>query len=141
MRKEPYIDFEATPQDQLLEIGRPGEVVLAGGRLWRSTIVRMGHQQADRILVLPDMKGIIAEFSCVKPIPGQEGLVDQASEPDKSKWTSQVHVWTSEGRTADPLQVFLLPFVARKSGEGEDASYLKPCFLEDQGREERASTD
>ncbi|HSE06157.1 MAG TPA: hypothetical protein VLK35_18560 [Methylomirabilota bacterium] len=144
VRKEPYIDFEATAQNQFLEIGRPGEVVLEGGRLWRSTIVRMGHQQADRIIVLPDMKGIIAEFACVEPPPGVAGLSDPAASvaadprltdgPAPGAFDPRlyvpVHVWTSEGRTALPLHVALRPFVTRKVSQGDDASYLKPpCFL------------
>jgi hypothetical protein len=131
VRKEPYIDFETTPKDQLLEIGRPGQIALQGARLWRSPIVRMGHQQADRISVLPDMRGIIAEFSCVQPPPGEQGQLGDtqgAQEPGPTP----VYVWTSEGRTTDPFMgVFLRPFVTRKIGEGDNAEYLKPCFLDD----------
>jgi hypothetical protein len=106
VRKEPYIAIGATP-NQFLEIGRPGQIVLEGGRLWRSTVVRMGHQQADRIVVLPDMRGIIAEFKCVQPPAGEAGLKDALeskpnagrndrveSEPNAGL-SVPVHVWTS----------------------------------------------
>jgi hypothetical protein len=131
VRKEPYIDFETTPKNQLLEIGRAGQIALQGARLWRSPIVRMGHQQADRIFVLPDMRGIIAEFSCVQPPPGELGQAGDPRGAQGEPGPTPVHVWTSEGRTADPFMgVWLRPFVTRKIGLGANAEYLKPCYLD-----------
>ncbi len=37
-------------------------LIIQGQELWRSTVVTMGHQKADNIEVLPNMKGIIATF-------------------------------------------------------------------------------
>jgi hypothetical protein len=98
----------------------------------------MGHQQADKIYVLPDMNGIIAEFSCVEPVPGEKGLFEPTGAGPP--WpATMVHVWTSEGRTADPLRVYLRPFVARGRGQGEDAADLGPCFLKSRDRASNAS--
>lgn len=152
VRKQPYIDFDATPGGQSLEIGFLGQIVLQGGRLWRSTVVRMGHQQADRIIVLPDMNGIVAEFSCVEPPPGERGRAPESppppvtggaaeavseaeasrkiSPPLNARLTVPVFVWTSEGRTEQPLRVDLRPFVAREVGETRGGEKIRssPCF-------------
>ncbi|MDB5409429.1 MAG: hypothetical protein JWL84_4341 [Rhodospirillales bacterium] len=66
-------------------------ILIPGGDLWRSTVVTMGAQRAKRIEVLPNMKGIIADFDHV---------------PDPVHWehrygtTIPVSVWTSEGETS-----------------------------------------
>jgi hypothetical protein len=39
---------------------------IEGGRLWRSTMVTLGAQVAERVSVLPNMLGIVAEFDCVE---------------------------------------------------------------------------
>jgi hypothetical protein len=95
VRKEPYLASNAEPTalfQQVLQVGKPGEIILQGGRLWRSTVVTVGQQRADRIVVLPDMNGVIAEFTCVRP--PQNGEAEQF-----------VTVWTSEGSTRAPLRV------------------------------------
>jgi hypothetical protein len=97
VREEPYIDSNAEPTalfEQVLQIGQPGEIILQGGRLWRSTVVTVGQQRADRIVVLPDMNGVIAEFTCVRP-------------PQNGEQEQLVTVWTSEGSTRTPLRVRL----------------------------------
>lgn len=57
-------------------------LLIPGYRLWRSAAVTVGSQSADKITVLPNMKGIIAEFP-----------------PSRSASTSfqPLRVWTSEG--------------------------------------------
>jgi len=47
-------------------VGQPGKVLIEGSRLWRSTVVTVGGQTADRIVVLPNMEAIVAEFQCVE---------------------------------------------------------------------------
>jgi hypothetical protein len=133
VRKEPYINFDATAAVQFLEIGRRGQIVLEGGRLWRSTVARMGDQQADRIIVLPDMNGIVVEFSCVEPPPGVPGI--GWGDPNDQRLTVPVYVWTSEGRTAQPLHVFLKPFVPREPLSGEAVNGQPPCFLSKKERQ------
>ncbi|MGF7213564.1 hypothetical protein GGE65_008210 [Skermanella aerolata] len=112
--KAPYFDAEWARQVKVIEprlmVGRPGHLVLAGERLWRGTVVTVMGQPADRITVLPDMKGVIAEFDCVMPSGTDADMQRQAL----------VTVWTSEGRTP-AIPVRLLPF---------DRSYADdpPCF-------------
>lgn len=82
-RREPRIDAstENDGQDQLRACEK-GSVIIRGSQLWRSTVVTLGGQQADSIMVLPNMKGIIATFNRVEPsISGSEPL----------------NLWTSEG--------------------------------------------
>lgn len=62
---------------------REVRVLIPGPRLWRSALVTLGGQPADRITVLPNMGGIIARFSRLPPTIG-EGNATLA-------------VWTSEG--------------------------------------------
>lgn len=81
--KTPYIDFDYFRNNReslMLEQGRPGRLVLVGERLWRGTVVTVGTQRADRISVLPDMKGVIAEFKCVEPLPGTSGMPRPSDE-------------------------------------------------------------
>ena len=127
VRKEPYIDWPMTTSrgDQLLEIGRKGRIILEGGRLWRSTVVTLGQQKAERIIVLPDMNGVIAEFDCVEPPPGETG-----HQRVKFQTAQQVTVWTSEGRTSTPLVIHLKPFVPRVIDSGRESTD-QPCYLDD----------
>jgi hypothetical protein len=77
-------------------------LIIQGQELWRSTVVTMGHQKADNIEVLPNMKGIIATFETVDS-PSQKiefiPLDKTGRQPANCYVKSEVVVWTSEGRT------------------------------------------
>lgn len=91
-------EAEDPRERQTLVIGRRGQLLIRGERLWRSTSVTLGEQMTTDIVVLPDMEGIIARFDCVEPparAHGSGGTVTQRAQ-----------VWTSEGRT-DPFKVDL----------------------------------
>ncbi|WP_152536092.1 hypothetical protein [Mesorhizobium loti] len=65
-----------------------GSILIPGFRLWRSSSVTLGSQLADRIIVLPNMQGIVAHFNSV----------DAPSSIDASGSSSlPLEVWTSEG--------------------------------------------
>jgi hypothetical protein len=143
VRTEPYIDFDTMDKDghgtHILEMGRPARIILEGGRLWRSTVVTMGDQQADKIEALPDMTGIIAEFNCVRPPLGVLG-----AHPEEEVKNFPISVWTSEGVTATPWTVVLHEFIPRnksdKNGsEGKNTKDL-PCFLEESARDKKENT-
>jgi hypothetical protein len=74
-----------------------------GGRLWRSTEVTLGSQVADRISVLPNMKGIVASFDCVQPqlepIKLPSGSIERQQEPIR---TQQLN--TKSPRTQAPIE-------------------------------------
>lgn len=83
---------------------RGGAIVIPGRRLWRSTKVTLGHQTADAISVLPNMKGIIATFDVVE---------NQLSVAEEAAWRRKqptgavqiqraVRVWTSQGSLTLP---------------------------------------
>lgn len=117
--KAPYFDrnwdddIRDNPALLTLEVGRPGRLVLAGERLWRGTVVTVNNQNADGIVVLPDMKGVVAEFRCVQPPPGRFHMItDQSNQGDARPEVVPMLVWTSEGRT-QVRQVFLQPFIKR----------------------------
>jgi hypothetical protein len=141
--KEPYL-VDAARRQKTLEIGRPGELILEGGRLWKSAMVTLGdYQRADEIIVLPSMEGIIARFNCVRPPPDSQSAGIALSEIDDKPSTPQVSrqlgkaekvvVWTSEGRT-DPVYIELHPFrtfsVAGPGGRERLAQ--APCWLTDE---------
>jgi hypothetical protein len=89
------------------------KILIPGSRLWRSATVTLGAQKADRIIVLPNMEGIIAEFCRVEiPHSGED------SSPEV-----KLQVWTSEGvDTADRGVRIQLP------GTGScPTSVNKPC--------------
>ena len=82
-RREPRVQASTGELDELTACER-GSLIIRGSQLWRSTVVTLGGQQADSILVLPNMEGIIASFNSVEPsISGSEELF----------------LWTSEGET------------------------------------------
>ena len=118
--KTPYFD-PAWKRDHdgasnALTAGRPAHIALAGERLWRGTVVTIDGQPADRITVLPDMKGVIAEFRCVRPAPG-------ASPDGSDRSRAKLTVWTAEGRTK-PMDVNIQPFDAVKDTDE------KPCYMQ-----------
>jgi hypothetical protein len=86
----PYLLGPQRQPQNVLEVGREGSLIILGGRLWRSPKVLMGNQIADRIEVLPDMKGIVAHFNCVRPYPGTPGapkldeILSKGSGADKA---------------------------------------------------------
>jgi hypothetical protein len=71
---EPYLAKQQTARK--LRAGYPGDLVLQGDRLWRSTDVFLDSQRADSIRVMPDMKGIVAHFNCVLPPAETRGTVE-----------------------------------------------------------------
>lgn len=126
---EPYTAQSPAFQNQSLEVGRPGKIILEGGRLWRSTVVTLGTQPADEIKVTPHMQAIIASFDCVLPprdwprdiplavsngvsdylsLATSTGVSGMPDSPEK-RWFANAVVWTSEGRT-EPVPVSLYPF-------------------------------
>lgn len=122
---EPYVNQSSTFTNQSLEIGRPGQIVLEGGRLWRGTVVILGnYQQANEIQVTPNMQGIVAKFDCVLPPPDY-----QNRSPHADKTHQVAVVWTSEGRT-DAVTVQLQPFrsykIIDKNGKEDQSDY--PCW-------------
>jgi hypothetical protein len=72
----------------LLKVGEPAKILIEGQNLWRSTVVTIGAQRSKRIFVLPNMKGIIAEFDAIEY---------QATRPGADGDKTTVRVWTSEG--------------------------------------------
>ncbi|QJF51828.1 hypothetical protein [Roseobacter ponti] len=121
--KTPYFDSAWRRDNEgasnALMAGRPAHIALAGERLWRGTVVTIDGQPADRITVLPDMKGVIAEFRCVRPTP-------HVSPTDTRGPRAKLVVWTAEGRTK-PMDIDVRPFEAVKMTEE------KPCYLERSG--------
>ena len=102
--------YNPTPKE--LVIGMPGALLLEGARLWRSTEVTAGAQHADRITVLPNMEGILAEFDCVRPPTGLRTLQPNLALPsDRQKTVTpdSIQVWTSEGVTDRAPVYFIWP--------------------------------
>ena len=131
------------PQILSLEAGRAGKLVLQGERLWRGTVVTVNNQSADSIVVLPDMKGVVAHFNCVQPPDGMfhfKAYDDNIAANKAAQSTSSgppggsagqappnvpsapLFVWTSEGGTTDK-EVKIHPFVQRWKTE-------QPCWLD-----------
>jgi hypothetical protein len=100
------------PQRQELVVGQPGALLLEGQRLWRSTEVTAGAQHADKITVLPNMEGILAEFDCVEAPAGlRQSRENDAVKVDQAQIVteSSVRVWTSEGATESIPLGFVWP--------------------------------
>jgi hypothetical protein len=110
--------------------GQPGSVLIPGLNLWRNTMVTIGSQSADRIRVLPDKAGIIADFSSVQlpwnrrrgSAPGPVcALVPQ--EPTDESWPAPERL--GELARAAPLRVW--------TSEGQDTSAQPVCIVYSQG--------
>ncbi|HXQ04801.1 MAG TPA: hypothetical protein VN831_08605 [Bradyrhizobium sp.] len=99
-----------TRLQQELVVGQHGSLLLEGQRLWRSTEVTAGAQRADRITVLPNMGGILAEFKCVLPPAGlrvERRNFNVTRDDHQIVTKDSIRVWTSEGVT-ETLLVDLL---------------------------------
>jgi hypothetical protein len=70
---------------------------IAGSRLWRSTQVTLDGLKADRIEVMPDMRGILATFNA----PDLNGVSRKPAE--LSEGPHELVVWTSEGHDATTI--------------------------------------
>ena len=93
LRRQPKILDEFFDPAVLTACER-GRILIPGYRLWRSTTVTLGAQRANRITVLPNMRGIIAEFDQVA-IPTTDFDLPSVTEPISVPVT--LRVWTSEG--------------------------------------------
>jgi hypothetical protein len=86
IRHEPRISNDLMASEQNLEACGDVSIIIPGFRLWRSTVVTLGGQAADRITVLPNMRGIIARFDRLF-----------ASDVPAGYEPAKLRVWTSEG--------------------------------------------
>ena len=109
---QPSPHLEQQQLGQALYSGLPGDVILAGDRLWRSTEVFLGAQRADSIRVLPDMQGIVAHFNCVRPIESDPSTVQpELSRHDPSDQETAPH---------DDHDVVVHPHLTVVTSEGKD---------------------
>jgi hypothetical protein len=93
-------------------------VLIPGKRLWRSAVVTIGAQRSDSIYVLPDMKGIIAEFNQIA-VPGGWKGGESIEEP--------VSVWTSQGSvTLEQRAILALPNETVEKAINVDGRCPKP---------------
>ena len=114
VREVPYIlteMYNPLVSQYVFQVGKKTDIVIEGGRLWRSTRVTLGTQSADEISVLPHMEGIVATFNCVRappysPLPGD--LAEQYLKGDGVVYGAKVQVWTSEGVTIPHLPVYVV---------------------------------
>lgn len=74
---------------------RSASILIPGARLWRSSLVTLGGHQADQIIVMPDMRGIIAHFENVPPMRKGDALLQ---------------LWTSEGSDRIDNKVSIVPY-------------------------------
>jgi hypothetical protein len=78
---------------------QPFSVTLIGRRLWRSTVVTLAGERANRVVVMPNMNGIIATFDKA-PRPGNLPDKDDAAAPPD--YYAQLTIWTSQGHVHLP---------------------------------------
>jgi hypothetical protein len=84
--RSPTIDGLDIPQNVNLTRCQYASIEIPGNRLWRSSVVTLGGQEASRIVVLPNMRGILAIFDEVKVAERNPALT----------------VWTSVGSAKYP---------------------------------------
>lgn len=82
----PTIDGLDIPQNVNLTRCHYASIEIPGNRLWRSSVVTLGGQEASRIVVLPNMRGILAIFDVVRT----------------SEVNPTLTVWTSVGSAKYP---------------------------------------
>ncbi len=74
--------------------GGPFTLAIPGDRLWRSTVVTLDGLKADRIEVMPDMRGILATFD---PTPAGSPGSPPVQREELAAGRHDLIVWTSEG--------------------------------------------
>jgi hypothetical protein len=110
--QEPRLEGQTNPGNRLrIQVGRPADILLKGGRIWRSTEVTLGAQKADEIVVLPNMEGLVARFRCVH----------QQMPSDLAELDVNILVWTSEGVT-EPEYARLIRQPIQKQTSADPAS-------------------
>jgi hypothetical protein len=114
--------------DPVVEIGRAANLLITGGRLWRSPVVRLGAQQAQSIEVLPDMQGIVAKFDCVLPAAGTAGVKVQydrsnvGSSPNSGKPSTAKSDNPSAAKMAGPTGAGQHATEQKASGDARDGT-------------------
>ena len=68
----------------------PAQIVISGQNLWRNPVVTLGGRRADRIAVLPNMEGVVAEF---------DQPAARSSDDGAPLSPLPLRVWTSDGVT------------------------------------------
>jgi len=96
-------DENGTKTDEHYQV----DLVIPGERLWRSTVVTLGGAKADRIEVMPDMRGILAQFRLPK-------------DPRKEQRDNRLYVWTSEGNDDAPVEYCAVTKAKADAPEMED---------------------
>jgi hypothetical protein len=126
VEKAPAIYLTAPP---FVEAGRPGAIRIPGTRLWRSPVVLLGEQQADSIEVLPDMKGIIAKFNCVR-WPAVPATHNSGADAEVA-----LVVTTSEGSIPEPSpRATVLPFRPRQIQTDKGQVPERDCDTDEKNR-------
>lgn len=92
--RRPQINDELMIDSITLVACRRAAILIPGLRLWRSAMVTVGSERADRITVLPNMRGIIAEFTKL----GRSAATGDAT----------LRVWTSEGVDSQSSKVSIV---------------------------------
>jgi hypothetical protein len=98
VRRGPKIIDALMNDAAVLQPCETGSILIPGFRLWRSTAVTVGSQKADRLTVLPNMRGIIATFYDYRP--------EQIDQKERSE---KLRVWTSEGVDTAERPVKIVP--------------------------------
>lgn len=75
--------FDRLMEEVTVETCSKASILIPGARLWRSSQVTLAGQPADQIVVMPNMRGILAHFEEISVRPGE-------GDPT-------IQVWTSEG--------------------------------------------
>jgi hypothetical protein len=139
INRDPRIQDDEMDKDIYVKAGEGTKILIPGARLWRSASVTLGAQLADRIRVLPNMEGIIAEF-------GKVDLPYAAYRPDTETQTGdsdqdtlgfgqggcdklgdligrpvRLRVWTSEG-VAKALGEVCVMYNPKVTGDQQDQS-------------------
>lgn len=77
MERVPYVEEQYRTK---VQVGQAARLLLRGENIWRSTEVFIGAQRADRVRLLPDMQGLVAEFNQILPVWGAAAGGDEAVE-------------------------------------------------------------
>jgi hypothetical protein len=87
--REPEVE---TAYNTTVRVGEPARLLIRGEHLWRSSEVFIGSQPANRVRLLPDMRGLVAEFDKIQPVFGASSVTGKADSLD-------ITVGTSDGFT------------------------------------------
>jgi hypothetical protein len=119
--RKPKVSELDVPEEIEIRACRKANIEIPGDRLWRNTTVTLAGQIADKITVLPNMRGVVASFEPVEIMHRMPFDPATAVVPGE---IAKLTIWTSEGKVEYPSKINILPPLSDEVNAGKCVSSL-----------------